>query len=83
MQALAKDKADACVVDDQVAIACVEEMKKQGVELVILPAAFVEEHYAMALNKNNTELLNKVNKALNDMKNDGTLAKIKSKYIKD
>lgn len=85
VQALAAGKVDACVVDDQVAMACVEEVNKANPDahLIILPTAFVEEHYAMAVNKKNTELLDKVNGALRDMMNDGTLKNIKSKYLDD
>lgn len=85
VQALLVDKVDACVVDDQVAKACIEEKNKQnnGEKLVILPSVYVEEHYAMALNKNATELYDKVNGALKDMMSDGTLKEIKSRYIND
>lgn len=86
VQALMLDKIDACVVDDQVAIECVNKVNSEstnGDELIILSAAYVEEHYAMALNKNNTELLDKVNEVLKEMKEDGTLKAIKEKYIKD
>lgn len=86
VQALVLGKVDACVVDDQVAIECVNKVNSESTnddKLIILPTAYVEEHYAMALNKNNTELLDKVNAALREMKEDGTLKTIKEKYIKD
>lgn len=85
IQAVVIGKADACVVDDQVAKSCVKSVNDQNgkEDLIILPTAYVEEHYAMALNKNDNELYEKVNGVLNEMINDGTLKTIKEKYIKD
>lgn len=84
VQALLSGKADCVITDDQVAVACVAENKAKGNDVMeILDAPYVEEHYAMAISKENTELLNAVNKALSDMKQDGTLDKIKAKYIKE
>ena len=44
--------------------------------------AFKEEQYAIAVKKGNTEMLKSVNKALSELKADGTVDKIMSKYIK-
>jgi ABC-type amino acid transport system permease subunit len=41
----------------------------------------VEEEYAIAINKNNTELLQRVNVAVSQLKADGTIANITNKYI--
>ena len=47
----------------------------------ILEEDFAVEEYAMAIAKDNTELLEKVNKALAELTEDGTLQAIVDKYI--
>ena len=49
--------------------------------LKILDTAYVEEQYAMCVNKNNTELLEKINTALKELTEDGTIPAIIEKYI--
>ena len=44
---------------------------------------YVEEDYAMAVKKGNDELLEKVNAAIKELKEDGTFDEIISKYITD
>ena len=41
-----------------------------------------QEDYAAAIQKGNTDLLNAVNGALKELKEDGTIQKILDKYIK-
>ena len=54
----------------------------QSVEgLAIMDEALSEENYAIGFRKGNTELVEKVNKALSEMKADGTLGKIFDKYL--
>ena len=54
----------------------------QSVEgLAIMDEALSEENYAIGFRKGNTELVEKVNKALSEMKADGTLDKIFDKYL--
>ena len=43
---------------------------------------YVQEDYAAAIQKGNTDLLNAVNGALKELKEDGTIQKILDKYIK-
>ena len=50
--------------------------------LSILDTAYTEEDYAIAINKDNNDLLTKVNAALAELKADGTLQGIIDKYIK-
>ena len=50
--------------------------------LKILDEAFTEEDYAIAVKKGNTELLDKINGALKNLKDSGTLDEIVAKYIK-
>ena len=48
----------------------------------ILDTAYAEEEYAIAVKKGNTELLEKLNKAIDEIKTSGELKKIVDKYIK-
>ena len=77
VQALSQGKIDAVIIDNEPAKVFVAE--NEG--LVLLDEAFTEEDYAMAIAKENTELLEKVNKALAELKEDGTLQTIVDKYI--
>lgn len=78
VQALMQGKIDAVVIDDQPAKTFVEE--NEG--LKILETEYVEEDYAIALKKGNDELLEKINNAIKELKEDGTLDEIVAKYIK-
>ena len=42
---------------------------------------YIEDHYAIAVSKNNQELLNSINEVLKEMKSDGTIEEIAKKYI--
>jgi len=77
IQALATDKIDAVVIDIEPAKAYVAA--NDG--LKVLDTAYVEEEYAIALNKDNTELNEKINNALNELIEDGTVQKIIDSYI--
>lgn len=77
VQALSQGKIDAVIIDNEPAKVFVAE--NEG--LVLLDEAFTEEDYAMAIAKENTELLEKVNTALAELKEDGTLQTIVDKYI--
>ena len=77
VQALSQGKIDAVIIDNEPAKVFVAE--NEG--LVLLDEAFTEEDYAMAIAKENTELLEKVNTALAELKEDGTLQSIIDKYI--
>ncbi|WP_026506051.1 basic amino acid ABC transporter substrate-binding protein [Butyrivibrio sp. NC3005] len=77
VQALVQGKIDAVVIDNEPAKVFVSENKG----LKILDTAYAEESYAIAVNKGNTELLDKINKALAELKEDGTIDKIIDKYI--
>ena len=78
VQALVSGKVDCVVIDNEPAKSYVEA--NEG--LVILPTAYVEEDYAICFNKENEELMNKVNGALEELIADGTVQKIVAKYIK-
>ena len=74
---LVNGKVDAVVIDNEPAKSFVQA----NTGLKILETPYAEEEYAMCLNKNNPELLNKINEALDAMKKDGTIDKIIEKYI--
>lgn len=78
VQALLQDKIDAVIIDSEPAKSFVEA--NEG--LKILDSEYVTEDYAIAIAKENTELLEKVNNALAELKTDGTLDTIIEKYIK-
>lgn len=75
--ALTSGKVDAVVIDNEPAKAFVAA--NEG--LVILDTAYAEEEYAMCLNKDNEDLLNAINGALDELEKDGTLDAIVAKYI--
>ena len=79
VMALTQRKVDCVIIDAQPAKAYVE--KNEG--LVILEEDFVVEEYAIALKKGNTELKEKIDAALEELKADGTLDEIIGKYIKE
>lgn len=78
VQALLTGKVDAVVIDNQPALSFVNA--NEG--LIILETPYTIEDYAIAVNKDNTELLDKINKALEELRADGTIDSIISKYIK-
>ena len=70
--ALTSGKIDAVIIDNQPAKSFVETTDG----LQILDTDYVQEDYAAAIQKGNTDLLNAVNGALKELKEDGTLQKI-------
>ena len=77
VQALLQDKIDAVIIDREPAKVFVS----QNEGLIILDEEFTVEDYAIAISKNNTELLEKVNASLADLKSSGKLQEIIDKYI--
>jgi polar amino acid transport system substrate-binding protein len=75
--ALTSGKVQAVIIDKDPANSYV----KANEGLTILESAYADEDYAIAIAKNNTELLQKVNKALEELIADGTVASIVNKYI--
>ena len=78
VQALLTNKIDAVCIDDQVAKNFVAANPD---ELTMLDTAFAEESYAIAVSKDNPELTEKLNGAIAELKEDGTLDAILNKYI--
>lgn len=77
VQALLQGKVDAVVIDNEPAKVFV----KQNEGLKILPEAYTDEEYAIAISKKNNDLLEKINAALAELTEDGTLKSIIDKYI--
>ena len=77
VQALVSGKVDCVIIDNEPAKSYVAA--NEG--LTILETAYVEEDYAICFNKENTELMDKVNAALAELTADGTVQKIVDKYI--
>ena len=76
--ALKGGDVDAVIIDNEPAKAFVAE--NEG--LKILDTEYAIEDYAIAISKDNKELLDKVNAALEGLTEDGTIDTIISKYIK-
>ena len=79
VQALKQGKADCVIIDEQPAQAFVEKND----DLKILDEAFADEEYAMCIAKDNTELTDAFNGAIEALKKDGTLDSIIKNYIGD
>lgn len=77
VMALLSGKVDCVVIDNEPAKAFVAA--NEG--LVILDTAYAEEDYAICIAKDNEELLEKVDKALGELIEDGTVQEIVDKYI--
>lgn len=76
--ALNNGQVDCVVIDNEPAKAFV----KMNTGLKILDTEYIIEDYAIAVAKENTELLNKINKALAELKKEGKIDEILNKYIK-
>lgn len=77
VQALKTGKVDAVIIDEAPA----KSFVKTTEGLKILDGTWLEEQYAIAIAKDNTELLDKVNTALKELIADGTVKSIIDKYI--
>ena len=75
--ALLADKVDCVIIDNEPAKSYVEA--NEG--LTILDTEYVEEEYAIAIAQGNTELKDQIDKALEELIADGTVAAIVAKYI--
>ncbi len=69
----------AVIIDNEPAKSLVAANEGKG--LIILETEYVYEEYAICVNKENTELLNKLNTAIDALITDGTIQKIVEKYI--
>lgn len=79
VQALKQGKVDAVIIDNEPAKVFVSKNE----DLMILDEAFAVEEYAIAIKKGNAELTEKINGALAELKEDGTLESIAANWIGD
>lgn len=79
VQALASGKVTAVIIDNEPAKSYVSS--NDG--LKILDGEYTNEDYAICVSKDNKELLEKINKALSELKAEGKLQEIVDKYITD
>ena len=77
VQALVNGQVDAVIIDGAPA----EQYVAANDGLTILPTAWVEEDYCIAVDEGNTALLDAVQAILDEMQADGTLDAIIAKYI--
>ena len=79
VMALKQGKIDCVIIDSQPAEAFVEKND----DLQILDEPFADEEYAICISKDKPELTKEFNKALAELKKDGTLDSIADNYIGD
>lgn len=79
VNALKQGKVDCVIIDNEPAKVFVSKNN----DLKILPDPFADEDYAIAVKKGNTELVEKINSALEELEKEGTLKKIVDNYIGD
>lgn len=78
VSALKNGQVQAVIIDEEPA----KNFVKANPGTKILKTAYAEENYAIAIAKKNPKLQEEINKALKELKDDGTLKKIVDKYIK-
>ena len=79
VEALLSDKVDAVIIDNNPAIAY---KTQHGDAITLIEGQFDAEEYAVAVKKGNKALLEAVDKALAEMKADGTFDKLVGQFIK-
>ena len=77
--ALKSGKVDCVIIDNEPAKSFVEA--NEGIHILAGDNEYAVEDYAICVKKGDTELLEKINKALDELKADGTIATIINKYI--
>ena len=77
VQALKAGQIDCVIIDSQPA----QKFVEANDDLKILDDPFVDEQYAICLAKDNDELLDEINGALKELKEDGTIDSIMDNYI--
>jgi len=77
--ALTTDKIDMVIIDNEPAKSFVASTA--GIHILAGDNEYAVEDYAICIAKDNTELLEKINKALEELKADGSIDRIINKYI--
>ncbi len=78
---LVNGKCDVVVIDSATAQKYVGD--NEGLKIVEDPSAFESEEYAIAVQKGNTELLDKINSSIDKMLADGTVNELAVKYTEE
>ena len=76
---LVNGKCDVVVIDSATAKKYVAD--NPGLTIVEDPDTFASEEYAIAVQKGNKELLDTINKAIEQMLSDGTISELSAQYI--
>ena len=79
---LAIGRLDAVVVDSPIAANYVLQNEKYKAKLRIVGAPFTAEYYGIAVKKGDAKALDLINKGLAAIEKDGTMAKLKAKWLK-
>lgn len=77
VQDVKNGKLDAVVIDKATGVALAQ---KEGLKFVEDPEVFETEEYAIAVRKDNKELLDQINKVLAEMKESGKIDELSKKY---
>lgn len=80
VEALKTDKVDMVIIDNEPAKSYVAA--NDSIHILEGDNEYAIEDYAICIAKENTELLEKINNALKELKADGTIDRIVAKYIK-
>ncbi len=80
IQALIQGKVDAVIIDSAPGKYFVE---KNSEKITSLDEPYAVEEYAIAIKKDNDELTDKINTALAELKEDGTLSEIEQNWLVD
>jgi polar amino acid transport system substrate-binding protein len=75
-------RLDAVVVDSPIAANYVLQNEKYKAKLQIVGAPFTAEYYGIAVKKGDAKALDLINKGLAAIEKDGTMAKLKAKWLK-
>lgn len=78
---LTNGKCDVVVIDSATAQKYVND--NEGLKIVEDPSAFESEEYAIAVQKGNTEMLDKINASIEKMISDGTVNELAVKYTEE
>jgi polar amino acid transport system substrate-binding protein len=82
MEDLVNKRIDVIVCDKPTAISYALKNAKYKTALTIVGEPFTQEYYGIAVNKTNTEVLNKLNAGLKKVIDSGEIKKIEDKWLK-
>ncbi len=78
LQELAAGKIDAILIDKMIGLTAIKE---EGLKIKPIGSLIVHDEIAIALSQTNQDLLQQINKVLEDMIKDGTYGKISTKWF--